>query len=340
MLADRYYYHILDNKNQEIYKIIYAGIAKSDEKIELRNFHWLNTETINEIYEYILLDSPQFYYINPSSVEIQHRSDGTYFVLPTYSISKEELAKYNALVEKYIIKILDRAKVTESSEWDLVKNIHDVLVTNIEYDKENLDAEPNSMEYLYAHSILGGLFKRKAVCDGIAKLFKYLLNVAEIKCIVVYGEGTSEYSIGDNSNHAWNIVKVNNSAYHIDITWDLSGSEKDNISYDYYCLSDDMIQIDHTYKLKYPACKEVTQNYFEKNKLIIRSEIELQRFITNQLKSVPKRVYCKVNYDDSYDNILNKAQNFAIKEAIKYKNIVKIKGSNKAQKSIIDFWVL
>ena len=194
--------------------------------------------------------------------------------------------------------------------------------------------------YLYAHSILGGLLKKKAVCDGIAKLFKYLLNVAGIKCIVVIGNSTSPYSISDNSSHSWNIVKIDNTSYHIDVTWDLSGSEQDNICYDYYCLTDAMIQVDHTYKLMYPACIETFENYFEKNRLIVNSENELQKFITNQITSVPKRIYCKVNYNDNYDTILNKAQNYAIIEGIKYKNIVRIKSANKAQRYIIDFWVL
>lgn len=42
--------------------------------------------------------------------------------------------------------------------------------------------------------IVGVLFYKTAVCEGIAKTFKFLLNALDIKCIVVKGKATDDLS--------------------------------------------------------------------------------------------------------------------------------------------------
>lgn len=49
------------------------------------------------------------------------------------------------------------------------------------------------------------------VCNGYALAYKYLLNEVGINCYMV----TSE-----SMNHAWNLVELDGSYYHVDVTWD------------------------------------------------------------------------------------------------------------------------
>lgn len=46
-----------------------------------------------------------------------------------------------------------------------------------------------------SNTILGVLFYKTAVCEGIAKTLKFLLNALDIKCIVVKGKATDDLSV-------------------------------------------------------------------------------------------------------------------------------------------------
>lgn len=79
------------------------------------------------------------------------------------------------------------------------------------------------------------LTKRKAVCQGYSYLFKAICDILNIKStIVTGGSKTLTRDIGKryNSDHAWNIITINNQKHFIDVTW---ASQRDDTKYvDYY----------------------------------------------------------------------------------------------------------
>ncbi len=94
------------------------------------------------------------------------------------------------------------------SELEKAVALHEYLVLNCEYDKENLDA--GSVPAV-SHTAYGTFVNRVAVCDGYALAYKYLLNQEGIECCMV----TSEVI-----NHAWNLIKLDGEWYQVDVTWD------------------------------------------------------------------------------------------------------------------------
>lgn len=96
------------------------------------------------------------------------------------------------------------------SDFEKIKQVHDYLIENVEYDV-NLVAKE-------AYSILGPLTEGKAVCEGYARTFKYIMDELEIPCVLVSGIGTN--SKGEKESHAWNYVQLNGKWYAIDVTWD------------------------------------------------------------------------------------------------------------------------
>lgn len=80
------------------------------------------------------------------------------------------------------------------------------------------------------------------VCEGIAKSVKVLCDALGIWCIIVISEANPEKKI--KYRHAWNIVKIGKTYYHLDATFDLSLS-KTLTRHDYFNLSDDAIFRDH-----------------------------------------------------------------------------------------------
>jgi len=147
-------------------------------------------------------------------------------------------------------------RVTElcdiSSEYYLVKNIHDYLVLNIEYGYPIRDdgyQYPNDAQLLRS-----ALFKNKCVCAGYAKAFYFLCRACGLD--VVYVTGTAINSSGQSESHAWNKVKVDGKWYNVDCTWDdpivsLSGSQSeggsDNIDYFYFLIPDEILAVNHTW---------------------------------------------------------------------------------------------
>ena len=110
------------------------------------------------------------------------------------------------------------------------------------------------------------LLYKTATCGGIASATKMLLNMLDIKCIVAVGTDCRE-----NVPHAWNIVKIDGQAYHLDVTWDMCVSQADGLRYDYFNLTDREIRKDHTWNLKYPTCDSERHNYFLQNSLVVNS---------------------------------------------------------------------
>lgn len=75
----------------------------------------------------------------------------------------------------------------------------------------------DSVEYNEAVANLV-LSRKKAVCDGYARLFKSLCNHARIQCEVVNG-GVKSFLSGKLEPHAWNAVRLYGKWHLVDPTW-------------------------------------------------------------------------------------------------------------------------
>ena len=122
---------------------------------------------------------------------------------------------------------------TVSTKTELEKElyIHDFICENIHYDK---------LKKPYSHEIIGPLGHGVGVCEGIAKSVKVLCDALGIWCIIVISEANPEKKI--KYRHAWNIVKIGKTYYHLDATFDLSLS-KTLTRHDYFNLSDDPFSV-------------------------------------------------------------------------------------------------
>lgn len=131
-------------------------------------------------------------------------------------------------------------KTLVGSDYDKVLKAHDWLVDNVEYD--------TTLNNSYIYNLYGALVSRKAVCEGYAEAFKYLMDYAGVPCILVVGSATN--SNGDTENHEWNYVKINEKWYAVDCTWDdpiITGNGKitNDIKYKYFLKGADTINKNH-----------------------------------------------------------------------------------------------
>lgn len=246
MIADRYYFGRLSDTEKQIYQQLYKGILSLQDKIHL-SMRVDDKHMIQRICFAITNDNPHLYYFDQCFLKWEYTDKSSTFY-PNYLWNKKQIVFYNKKIENtvnHIIHVLDLASVSEKEKE---KRIHDYLIIRVRYD---MDAYASTEDYKVrnAHNILGVFLDQKAVCEGISKAVKLLLNTVNIACIVV--NGTSKIT---GHEHAWNIVKINGKSYHLDLTWDLNQSADGKISYHYYNVSDRKIKKDHDFTDVLPPC--------------------------------------------------------------------------------------
>ncbi len=137
--------------------------------------------------------------------------------------------------------------------------IHDRLALTCSY------GYPKGFEEKVAHTTYSAIVLKKAVCQGYANAYQYLLGLVGIK---------SEYVSSTYLNHGWNIVYINNIPYHVDVTWDdASGyTEEGKVYHDNFLRSTQgMIETGHipcddgTLDYKSTPTNKTYDNYFWQN---------------------------------------------------------------------------
>lgn len=167
--------------------------------------------------------------------------------VPQYTMagSTLELAKaeFSAAADEILANIND-----SMTDYEKELILHDELVKRVVYD----------LEAPHAHDAYGALVEGRAVCEGYAESFQYLLHRAGIKSFLVIG---SSRGVG----HEWNTVCIDGEYYHVDPTWNDQG---DTIYHAYFNTSEEVIKEDHAidptvYQL--PECNTMDAHYFTVN---------------------------------------------------------------------------
>lgn len=140
------------------------------------------------------------------TVELSNGDNASY--LKDNFNSKEKIDSTLNLLEAMRTEIGNQ--IAEFDNVEKMRQVHNWLINTIEYDINFESEEP--------YSIVGALTEGKAVCEGYARAYKYIMDGLGIPCVLVSGTGTN--SNGETESHAWNYVQIGSSWYAIDTTWD------------------------------------------------------------------------------------------------------------------------
>lgn len=209
-------------------------------------------------------------------------------------LSQEDLALLET-AKKIVAKITNKNMTAYQKELA----IHDYIINTTSYDYDNLktDTIPAS-----SYTAAGVLINKVAVCQGYSEAFKLLLNLCDIECEIV--TGTS-----NNIDHAWNVVKLDNEWYMVDVTYDDPITYDKNtrvevLNYDYFNITNKELSMDHIWDTsKYPIATASKYNYFAYNGILANNFSEFKQIILSQVKEGKKELICYVkNYDpNDYD---------------------------------------
>lgn len=265
--STKYYY----NQLGDYAKIVYQAFENNIENLKTGNYQiqfnnefdsLLKQDGGNDIlndefqraWDAFSYDRPDVFYLDPNkfsiTVETSRRALKTSYnvyisngnnenYLDTGFTDKQQIDESINQMQVLKKQFIDQMSVM-NSDYQKVKALHDWIVDNIEYD--------SSMRQVHRYNIYGALIDRVVVCEGYAKLFKYILDDMGIECVLV--SGTAVNSEGNNERHMWNYVKLDGKWYAVDCTWDdpiIIGGGKINKDTKYkYFLKGSEFKKDHT----------------------------------------------------------------------------------------------
>ena len=121
-----------------------------------------------------------------------------------YRYGKNTQARF----ERELKNVMKSLHLTGRNDYDKVVTIHDFITDTVEYEDSG-----SELQYTAA----GALLNRKAVCAGYALLFYRMCKEAKIPVNFISGYGMDWGGIG---THGWNIVRLGDKWYNVDVTWD------------------------------------------------------------------------------------------------------------------------
>lgn len=260
-----YYYQQLDSNGKLIYDTLYQNIPnlkKENYVIDFgKQFNTLLNQPsgqirLNQSFQSALdaffYDHPELFYLELTKITMFMKYT-TIGPITTYTVSLVPENNGNYLNSYFFNEVKTDAAIhkvedvrnsilkkvsTNDSDYEKVKIVHDSLVKMLEYESSRANI----------HNIYGSLVEKKAVCEGYAKAFKYILDSLDIPCILVCGMATNSNS--QTENHMWNYVQLNGIWYGVDVTWDdpiiIGGnSNSSTIRHTYFCKGNSTFSRSH-----------------------------------------------------------------------------------------------
>lgn len=184
-------------------------------------------------------------------------------------------------------------------EEERLRIVHQYIVEHVHYDDD-----PS----LPVHEAEGFFTYGRAVCDGISKAAKILLNAVGIPSEVVIGKAVQTPGAVPEG-HAWNMVWIVGRAYHMDFTFDATLAEQDGrIHYDYYKLTDRQISRDHDLSEPAGIASTVPADWFREHKLYFHQEKKLREYLRRELQNNSKTIVFKLPYPKDPQAVLEDAK--------------------------------
>lgn len=305
------YYNQLTKKQQKVYRQMQEGCKNFKSKVKI--------EPISEENYYVARyalrsDHPEFYWLN-DTYEYNYRNGKV--VEAVFNVDKK--------TKKNVKKIRAKAKkITDnvprnSSTYKKIKYLYKSLCKLTYYKAGAHDQDLRSI-----------FLEKKTVCNGYSEAFVYLCKLSGINC--AYARG-----MGDNDNHAWNIVEIYGKYYWLDATWgdtsaSTDGKNAKKINYIYLCMTDK--QFFRRHKLdegigvegynkkyfKYPKCTDNSYNYC-KLKGCYFTKYDRQKIKKCVSKIVKKNLYKKIELQFSNETAYKEAVNDLITQDYIYEAV-------------------
>lgn len=209
----------------------------------------LSWEEAKNVYLMFTYSNPQYYFVDSSILSSSSTGNWTIVLYGEFADGKRRKSETKNV--KAQITAMGKEIAKGKTDMEKAKIAHDLIIRKVRYDQYYNSQYPSTIYHQSAYSVFCDNY---TVCAGYTKAFELLMNAAGIECIGV-----------TSPSHAWNLVRLNDSWYQVDCTWDdLDGQGGYAGMYMYFARSTAMItgkldrynthQMEAHYNGKVPKC--------------------------------------------------------------------------------------
>lgn len=272
---DSYYYNFLSDDQKRIYESIANGVKNFQSEFVVRDYVADDKDKfaseVSIAIEAFINDHPEVFYLESeySSYIISSFDGNIGYIRLNYT--EDSIENVNQKIELMSQKIDEYLEGLDGlNEYEKELEIHDRLSYSVEYS--HLEELPR--EY---HTAEGSLLEGVGVCDSFAKALQLIYSRAGIDSIIVLGSL-------DGNPHAWNMVKINNEWYHVDLTSSHSIYEETGIvNHAYFNLDTEsekrFASLDSEELI--PEAYQNTYNYYNYNELVISNDDDIYQRLSD-----------------------------------------------------------
>ncbi|WP_244295476.1 transglutaminase domain-containing protein [Streptococcus halichoeri] len=185
----------------------------------------------------------QFYY---------DRDDLNITLMPDYYMTDAQYQEYDRHLRDWTHKNIHAS----DSEVEKIDKIQDYIMTNYHYAVGKVGG--HTVTGISVQTPYAFLKDKEAVCQAYAQLFKDMGRLAGLD--VYYIQGYGDPAGGKSSLHAWNIVKVGDKYYHVDLTWN-DTIDQTNKNHTYTLRGNNFMKQTHLWNVDYQISDEDYHDY-------------------------------------------------------------------------------
>ena len=204
------------------------GLETFQTEIDISKYQ-ISTDKIKSVYEQVVNENPELFFVSGTFYYSYTSSQTVTSVRPYYQLDGKEIEP-EELKEEQKTRINEQRGELEAvvneiiaqvdSKWSALEKalfLHDYLATHAQYDTGS-----------DAYTILT---KGTGVCQAYTLAYRLLLNRVRIPSGTVSSESL---------NHIWNLLQINDSWYHVDVTWDDPINDRiGRVRHENFCTSDE-----------------------------------------------------------------------------------------------------
>ncbi|MDE5742002.1 MAG: hypothetical protein K2H90_06095 [Oscillospiraceae bacterium] len=294
MVTDYYSSTALNGTEKEVYDSVLNDLGNLRTRVPLK----VDSTVLQRVLDIIRFEQLSYFHVSDRDIDVNEVTQ-EFEIVYEYRFTADEISSMNIASERAAREIMEQI-TPDMDDYDKLKYFHDYLVLNCQNDTESP----------YSDTIYGALVQKKALCEGYAKAFSYLCNLAGIENTIVTGL--------TKVPHMWNAVKLGGNWYHVDVTWDnpddaLHAEYPDVILYQYFMVTDSVIENNHTiwtYPAEPPKASGRNENYFVREGTDINSEKEFltasQNAVLNAVRNHEQSAMVKFASNDMYISVMSK----------------------------------
>lgn len=254
--VEEYYYDHLPEELREAYREIYVHIMRNEDSGDFLSY--ITGDDFWRTYYAVLADHPEIFWIGVSA-EIE--SDLTGRVVGynlEITVPVEGRPSMRESLETAADECIGQIPPT-ASDYERIKFVYEYLINTVEYSTDSMDSQ----------NIQSALLYHASVCAGYSKAFQYILHRMGLFCTYITGQ------IRDGGDHGWNMVRIGDSYYYVDVTWGdpvfvNQGASPDGnnvTNYNYLCCTEYDLFKTHVPGdlIELPECTSDDYNYYKLN---------------------------------------------------------------------------